>query len=236
MCGRAQATPSRVLVIGVLTVTGLLGVAEFAAASRAPTPTERQAIAGAVGWPEGCIRVRISQKAPRLWARVTANNSRNCPAGDGVIVLQQTPTFGWRVRYQGPNDPTATRCPIRPIPTSVGVDLNLCLAPSRRVFAIDLGRLLFRPRTLTYGAHAALIRLRWRNWGRPRATARGLLDYGDRYTRFRLPVRVTLSRIGFCEVNRRTYRRQTVTAVRRRDRPRLHYLTGTTRLMCPRGY
>jgi hypothetical protein len=219
------------VLISALTVTGLVAGAGLAAASRAPTHAERQSLAAAVGMPPSCIRVRISQRASVPWARVSPTNSRGCPGSNGVIVFQEGSTLTWRLAFQGPDD--IRRCPIRGIPNAVSLDLNLCLAPSRRVFAISLFRLVWRPRMITYGAHAALTRLSWRGWGTRSATATGVIDYADRFTRFRLPVRVTLSQIGFCRVNQRTYRRQTVTATRASDRRRLHYLTGTERLFCP---
>jgi hypothetical protein len=104
---------------------------------------------------------------------------------------------------------------------------------SHNVYAIRGDRLVAKPRMLIQGPHGVYERLRWTRWGKRTTVGRGRLDYVDRDRRFRAPVRITLSRIRYCAVNRRTYTRQTVRIVRARDRARPRFTTGTITLSCP---
>jgi hypothetical protein len=159
------------------------------------------------------------------------NEDDACPAADGILLWHREGS-AWTLAYEGPGDVQV--CPIdRAIPDPIARDFGLCVAPSRNLHAIRGDRLVVRPRLLIQGAHGAYQKLRWRRWGKPTTVARGELHYVDRFSEFRVPVEIKLSRIRHCDFNRRTYTRQAVRAVRARDRAQIRFTTGTISLSCP---
>ena len=137
----------------------------------------------------------------------------------------------WSRVYDGPFDEQP--CPLDPaVPDVVARDFGLCFRPSRQAYAVVGVYLRARPRLLIQGAHGAYRKLRWQHWGKPTAAARGELDYVDNYMTLRAPVKVTLSQLRYCG-HRRTYLRQKVTPLRRSDRRKLSFATGTIDLSCP---
>ena len=104
---------------------------------------------------------------------------------------------------------------------------------SRRVYVGRISSLVYRPRTLNQGAHGFFEKLAWRGWGRAAARGRGKINYADRYDQFRLPVRVTLSRVRLCGL-KRVYTRVAVRFVRRSDARRAPGIQGTSTFpACP---
>jgi len=78
--------------------------------------------------------------------------------------------------------------------------------PCPRVYYVPgVGARFYRPRTVFFGAHSAIVRVHWFSWGGRRARGTGLLEYNDclpfcargHITRYR--VHLTLSDRGFCD-------------------------------------
>ena len=163
-----------------------------------------------------------------------------------VRVLRRGPS-GWVVVATGRdlidatdyNDNDITLCPSK-IPGRIGEDLRgyggldgeLCLGTSRRVYAVRGNWFVVRPRRLSQGAHGAYEKLRWRHWGTRRAVARGELRYADAQDAFTAPVRITLSRRGQCGT-RRTYLRMSMRFVHSADARRYGTLDGARNMTCP---
>jgi hypothetical protein len=210
-----------------LGVAGGLLWAPVALADRPSTPEEHQALAAAAGRPPDCVQTRISE-VDSAWAKVRESG---CDPEE-AITLWHLNAGAWSVVYDGPDAVRA--CPLSAaVPDAIARDFRMCRPPSRRVYAMRGVRFVYKPRVLGLGAHIVFRDLRWSRWGRASTSARTTLDYVDRTTSFRAPVRITLSRIRTCGVNRRVYTRQTVRAVRASDRARLRFATGSITLRCP---
>ena len=241
---RAAGSPPRSLnrIVQVITKAARLTFAALAlglvvpavgSAHRDPLPDERRALLEAVDAPPDsqCYGISVST-ARDGWASVWPFADCAPDWDDQVIVLRAR--LSWEVVAEWQSG-TAV-CPPA-VPSDVGQDLrwgavSACLPASRRVYVPRGGRLSYRPSYLVQGAHGVFENLRWQRWGTTRASGRGFLFYSDRYSTFRLPVRIALSRRRPCGT-RRTYRRITIRAARARDRARLRFTTGTSALRCP---
>ena len=90
--------------------------------------------------------------------------------------------------------------------------------PSSKVCARRTSRCSRRSSaSLPQGAHAVIEKLKWKNWGRPTATATGTFDYVDAYERFKAPVKLKAYGRNRCG-HRRSYLRLSISASRAADR------------------
>jgi hypothetical protein len=226
----------------LLTLLALLAGLAFgerttALADRPPSAEEASAILtdfGASSEPS-CYDVRVSEVDP-AWARVTFARALPDETPDEYLA-RCNPSDGLTVRH---NDSTSWRsvtagsdfylCPIKGVPTDVALDLRICRRPERVLIPRGTSY-VYRPRTLIQGAHGAYTHLRWHNWGKPSATATGVLEYEDAYTHFRARVRLRASARQQCRT-RLVYLRLRVSGVRQHDRRLIGSLAGTNNLEC----
>lgn len=202
-----------------------------ASASRGATDEERSAVALVARQDPACVTVRISD-VDETWALLyaAADPPPTCDGANGAVALHRTAT-GWKVRLEDAGFPFV--CPLSRVPTPIARDFGLCRPPSVRVYVGRFGKLVYKPHRLQQGAHGFFDRLSWRHWGRARTSARGVVDYADRYDRFVLPVHITLSRVRTCGFQR-VYTRISIRFVRSSDRARAPGIPGTyTVPVCP---
>lgn len=102
----------------------LLVLAPAAIARRAPTRTERAAIAATIGVPARCVTIWVATKGPgryaSLWRREHATRC-SAFAGDGVVVLRRRDGV-WRSVFEN----AGYDCPVDGIPLAVQRDLRVC--------------------------------------------------------------------------------------------------------------
>ncbi|HEY7967539.1 MAG TPA: hypothetical protein VID68_10960 [Solirubrobacteraceae bacterium] len=116
----------RLLTAVLVLAAGALFVADAAAATVAPTASERVAIIRAFGDPASagpCLLVRVAH-ADRSYGEVRPRLSTNCArwAFDGVNVLKRGSRGRWKVRFEG----SSYHCPLPRIPRAVQRDLGVC--------------------------------------------------------------------------------------------------------------
>ena len=114
-------------IAGVLLATVVLASAA-AAATVAPTPSERAAIIRGFGDPasaSSCLVVRLAQ-SDRRYGAVQPRLSSRCArwAFNGVNVLLRESDGRWKVLFEG----SSYRCPVPRIPRGVQKDLGVCPA------------------------------------------------------------------------------------------------------------
>ena len=220
--GRVRLWVAAIIVAGLCVSTG------NAVARRNATPPETEAIAGALTVAPDCVAADISTVDPSWAAAYVAGT--DCPEGNGVIVLHLH-NGAWMTAYTGPADDVP--CPLdRAVPDNVAKDLGLCFTPSSKVYLPYFEVFKYKPSKLPQGAHAVIEKLKWRNWGRPTATATGTFDYVDAYERFKAPVKLKAYGRNLCG-HRRSYLRLSISASRAADRKKLSFATGVQRLTCP---
>lgn len=117
----------RVIAVAVLAATVLL-VSAAAAATVAPTASERAAIIRAFGDPASagsCLIVRLAQ-SDRSYGEVRPRLTANCArwAFNGVNVLKHERGGRWGVLFEG----SGYHCPVPRIPRAVQKDLGVCPA------------------------------------------------------------------------------------------------------------
>lgn len=223
----------RLPLVLLLAVAALAAaMAPSASASRPATAEEITAMTAALVQPAPahCFRGAISTVDASWAALRPAAVPVGCPGADGVLILRLED--GTWTLVTGASGDSSSPCSDYDLPQRIAADLRLCTPVSRQVFAAVLDRFEVKPRDLPWGAHAFVDRIRWRSWGGKTAVGRGVLDYADRYDRFKIPVRVTLDRRSLC-VDNRTYLSQRATAIRKRDARRIRYLRGPWELTCP---
>jgi len=220
------------IVAAVVCSAILFVVPAAASAARPATPEEKTAVSALYDATADCSNVIVSERSSR-YARWDFVPSTTCdPTSNGFGVARRDESGSWRDVYQASDSTDA--CPTTPLPTEAGVELRACSRPSRHIYITNFltQRPLFKPRQLPHGAHSFLGPLRWRGWDRSVAAASGLLDYTDRTSRFKAPIRLRASRVRFCGA-RRMYSRLTLTFVRSADRRRYRHFAGPTTLRCP---
>ena len=120
--------PARSLLAGILLATAAAAFAQApaAVADRAPTATERAAVAQALKTPRRCLRIRVAT-VERGWASARFRNpaesgrARCLPyAADGVAVFRRRDDV-WRQRFAG----SSWACPIPTVPEAVRRDLGM---------------------------------------------------------------------------------------------------------------
>jgi hypothetical protein len=196
-----------------LTLFLALIVASPAIASRPPTPEEATAIADAEGVPSECVHIEVSDVDPS-WALMTARNLQGCFTADGLVIVKRQPSGAWRTLYQGPAERNVAICEAIGMTLRTGRDLGqryrgsvcrkrrtyiLCTQlPIRREVVRVAREKPSRCMTLgplgSFGGSANLARLKWRQWSRPVATARGI-ERGFHHPLARIPVRVRAYRL-----------------------------------------
>lgn len=188
----SHAPPRLALTLATAWAALLIGALAPSAASayRAATADERAAIARDLGGsaPAECLGLSIST-VDEAWASVWWDTSpQPCAeaAADGVQVMRLGSDGIWRYVTAGSD---ITVCPPE-IPLAIGRDLRWRTAPvcrASRVYVLCLprGQDYREPRvrptrcptlgpTDSFSEAANLRRLRWRRWGKPVATARGI--------------------------------------------------------------
>ena len=226
---------NRKLAVAVVSSVAVLVGPSQAAASRPASNEEATAISALYETSAGCSKVIVSERDSR-YARWDFVASEFCePTSNGFGIARRDDGGGWSDVYQASEGSEA--CPTTPLPTEVGVELRACERPSRHVYIINLlsHRALVKPRRLPHGAHSFLGSLKWRGWDRSTAAASGVLDYADRTTRFKAPIRLRVSRVRFCGATR-IYTRLTLTFVRSADRRRYPHFEGPSTTGCPRKH
>lgn len=227
------------LVAAVMVVVAL-GAAHVALADRPPHADERGAILAGVGARSGpsCYTIRVST-VDASWASVTFAPAEpgesvdeyvdRCNPADGLTLVHRA-TSGWRRAWEGEGGAGAPFCPVMGVPTAVARDLAACRKRGRVLIARGTSY-VYRPQSLIQGAHGTYVRLRWKGWGKPKATGVGLLKYSDRYDNFTARVRLRASHIELC-LGHRVYMRLSTSGIRAVDRRRLGALAGTIDLAC----
>jgi hypothetical protein len=222
-----------------------IGVAPPALASRLATRAEAEPILNAAEAADQrenqfpCELVTIST-TDATWASFTDDRA-DCLDEPGVMVFHLR-EGEWELVARTA-DPDFGRCPVATVPEPVSKDLGLCRPPSTRVYVPDLHLgepfLAYEPRGLPQGAHGSFEHLVWHQWGEPVAWATGIFDYQPGFggaengeSHFDVPIRIHLSRLGFCDETERTYRVETVEAIRPNERKRPAFPTGRRGLPC----
>jgi hypothetical protein len=201
-------SPSRricqVLPVVVLLVIAALLPPAKARADRPAAAAERAGIAAALQLPVECVGARVSTVDP-LWAIFIGRRLASCPQGDGFIGLVRLPDGSFDVVTQGSFERAACTVWRGPMPARVARDFDLCRKPRTYLLCRVPGKLYRtlreRPRRCdTLGPNQALAfgvnmaKVRWRNWGRPRARGRGIVR-GYRLPPARIPVRIIAYRL-----------------------------------------
>ncbi len=222
--GNAIALLTTVIIAAFVVTTA-------AVAARPATPSEREMVSKLYDASPECSRVVISDVSPR-YARWQLTPSLSCEQTiDGFAIARRDDTGRWRDVYQASEGSDA--CPLTPLPTAVGVELGACSKPSRHTYLSTFRGLKIRPSRLDYGTRNQLLGLRWKQWGSTTSTATGTFFYNDRVPsiRFRVPVRVTVSKRSYCRA-KRTYLRFKVSAIRARDRDRIRFAAAAQTYDC----
>jgi hypothetical protein len=142
---------------------------------REATVEELPLLASAAGLAAQCITATVST-VDDSWAVATVASAADCPAGNGVIVLQRV-DGAWSSYTSGSADP-AQPCPFDDgIPTVVQTDLRLCTAPAPKPpkgesFAGALLRALPGWAELTSPAYSRSKFKHWINIGQTGCNAR----------------------------------------------------------------
>jgi len=209
------------LTIVVLGFFSLLLGTGAAQGAIGPTPEEDQAIR-ATAQCDGLVMV--STVDPR-WARIDCDDGYVV----GTLVLSRSTSFGsdWERRAAALSHPfSCTPYAIGPL---LAADLgDVCRPAPRHARWPRLGGMGYKPAEVPQGAHG-LYRLRWLSWTASSAHGRGVLDYGDLYSSFRVAVRVRLYRPRRCPTTGVTiFTRRRVTAVRARERRLIAFETKYT--------
>ena len=219
------------LLIAVAAVIAA-ALAPSASASRRATGDELAAMTSGMSEPARCFRGTVSTVDP-AWGALRPTRQPGCGPANGVLGMQRE-DGEWTIVLNDGEDPSRP-CSDVDVPQRPAVDLRLCTAPSRKVYAGIFGRWESKPRSLPWGAHAFVDKIHWRSWGGATAVGRGVFDYADRYDRFKIAVRVTLERRRVCE-NRRIYLSWRIAAVRSGDAHKIRYLRGPNVFDCPNGW
>jgi hypothetical protein len=169
---------------------GGTATATAAHASRGPTPDERTQVLASINPAiEYCYAVELSTVDPD-WAVYFTASPRpiGCDrVGDGYAISHRDPTGTWTVVHEDSGGDAP--CSALGLSPAIGTDLKVCVAPvpvdmtAMYCWGQRQAVLRRRPRTCKTGPGASaplrLSRLRWKNWGRSRATATArLFDSG----------------------------------------------------------
>lgn len=175
--------------------------AATATGARLASTSEVATMAPGTGFSSACLAGKISTADP-TWGDVHATNADGCPQADGLIVEHYLRN-AWTIAIEGSD---FGLCPLvqepTEIPTDVALDLGLCARIARAAIICAHGGTGGTPATHPTSCESIpdaladayhLTHLRWKHWGAPIATARGI-DLGYHVPYVHLHVRITAYR------------------------------------------